>query len=241
MNSHIHGFTLLEISLVIFLGILAITGFISAYLAIKINHNRQQLMGAMMDSQQFVENLLNQRIRTAGFVGCQSQQALDQEQAIIGYSSGHLPVEWKNQVVSGTDMFIMNSCVSQTHLSQESKIVKMAYFIGDTYRVNGQGFPILGLFEKAEGSDRLELAPGVEQMQILYSVRNNSDPELHYLSAMEVSNWQTVRDLQINLLINSIEPMLSHPKDYYFNGQTINSSDLLDHQAFNLYVHLRER
>lgn len=235
------AFTLVETSLSIFLGILAMSGLIIAYIAIKTNNYRQQLVSDLLDSGRFVENLLSQRILTAGFIGCQSPEMIDQIQAIIGYSSGHLPMEWQNQVVPGTDMLLVKSCVSQTHLSQSAKITTMAYFIGDTNRVNRLGMPILGLFEKADGEDRLELAAGVEQMQILYGVSDNSNKSLHYYQAVEINDWSMVGGVQIDLLVNSIEPALKQPHSYHFHGQTIIPVDLLIHNPWSIYVHLRER
>lgn len=234
------AFTLLEITLALFLGILAMSGLIISYLAIKTNNYRQQLMSELLDSGGFLENLLSQRIPTAGFVGCQNPEMIDRKQAIIGYSSDHLPMEWQSQVAPGTDMLIIKSCVSPSHHSQDAKVIKMAYFIGDTHRTNSLGMPILGLFEKPEGEDRLELAAGVEQMQIVYGVSDIAKKNLHYYQATDVNDWSMVRAVQIDLLLNSIEPALKHPHDYYFHNQTTLPADLLIHSPWSMYLHLRE-
>ncbi len=234
------AFTLLEILLAIFLGILALSGSIMAYLSLKSNYMRQQLVSDLLDNTRFVGNLLNQRIATAGFIGCQSAEMVDKQQGIMGYSGDHLPLEWQNQVVSKTDMFIIKSCVSHSHLSQDAKVIKMAYFIGDTHRVNSLGTPILALFEKPDGEDRLELASGVEQMQILYGISDIAKQNLVYYPAIAVHDWSAVRGLQIDLVLNSIEPALKHPHSYNFQGQTITPNDSLIHNPWSIYVHLRE-
>jgi hypothetical protein len=180
-------------------------------------------------------------VHTAGFIGCQNPESIDQEHAITGYSSGHLPPEWQKQAAPETDVVIIQSCVSHSHLAEDAKVLNTAYFIGDTHRLNSQGLPIWSLFEKPEGQDRLELAAGVEQLQILYGVTSNTDAKIHYYPADQINHWQQVQSVQMDLLLNTIEPVLSHPQNYYFHGQNIVSSDLLMHRAWNIYVHLRER
>ena len=237
------GFTLLEIVISIALSSIIIAGIITLYLAIKNDNNRQQAIIDLEDSARFAQLVLNQRIRTAGYVGCSNpDNPVDQQQAITGYDSEHLPSELQNQVIAGTDAVVIHSCVSRSDISNNAALVSMAYFIGDTHRTNHQGQHILALFQKPMDSDRVELAEGIEQMKILYGVPQTSNSELtSYLSAAQVTNWLTVRSVQIDYLLNSVEPMLTKPQEYYFNGQTQIATDLLIHQPWQIYVTLRER
>jgi type IV pilus assembly protein PilW len=243
MKKFTAGFSLLELLVASALTTLVISGLLTIYLSVKLNSNRQQVLMELQDAARFLQTFLSWRIRQAGFTGCvNGKEPVNQDQAIVGYDSGHLPPALQNQVVSGTDALIINSCVSESQISQNSKLVAMAYFIGDTHRTNRQGHSILGLFQKPlDGSDREELADGVEQMQIQYGVDVGSGNSLAYYTAPQVSDWSKVRGVEINLLLNSVDEVLKKPQSYYFHGQTTTASDLLLRKSLNLYIALRER
>jgi type IV pilus assembly protein PilW len=153
--------------------------------------------------------------------------------AIIGYDSNSaLPPALQNQVISGTDSFVVTSCVSNSQLSENTELTSMAYFIGDTNRKNSLGMPILALFQKPLDGDRDELVTGVEQMKVLYGLKSDQADVLDYFTASQVTDWQKVRGLQIDLTINSIEPVL--PKNS-------SAQDLLLHKNWSTYISLRER
>lgn len=242
MKNNRAGFSLLEWLLASALSSLIITGLMLAYLGIKANNTQQQTVIDLQDTARFAVTYLHQRIRLAGFVGCaDANNPVDQTQAIQGYDENTvLPSVLQPQVMSGTDAVVIKSCRSNTQLSGNEELKTIAYYIGNTGRMNTQGQPILALFQKPLDGDRDELAAGVEQMQILYAVPNQEN-KLNYFSASAIADWQQVRGLQIDVLFNSIDPVLRQPQAYYFNGQLIHPADLLLHQSWSTYIYLRER
>lgn len=236
------GFSLLEWLIASALGTLIIAGLMTIYIGIKTNNNRQQVLMDLQDAGRFAVNILNQRIRLAGFTGCaDADNPVNQNQAIAGYDSEHLPSVLQNQVIPDTDTVVINSCVSNTQISQNTVLQSVAYFIGDTNRTNHAGQPILALFQKPLDGDRDELVAGVEQMQILYGISAGEGGLLTYYPAGQIVDWQTVRGLQIDLLLNSIDPVLREPEAYYFQGAMLTPADLLLHKAWSTYIYLRER
>lgn len=240
--NRVSGFSLLEWLIASALSLLIADGLMMAYLGIKTNYSREQTIIDLQDSARFAVTYLHQRIRQAGWAGCaDSANPVHQAQAIQGYdSSTALPSVLQNQMLPGTDAVVINSCVDDQKLSQDTQLKSIAYYIGDTGRVNLQGQPIWGLFQKPVDGDRDELVAGVEQMRILYGAAH-SENKLTYYTAAAVPDWQQVRGLQIDLLFNSIDAVLRQPQPYYFNGQTIIADDLLWHQSWNTYIDLRER
>jgi len=222
---------------------LIIAGLIQIYLAIKLNYNKQQALLNLEESERFAQYILNQRIRQAGLIICQNQsQPVQTDQAITGYNSQNLPVFLQGQVIVGTDALVIKSCENNSHISQDTQFTTMAYYIGDTNRKNQQGQSILGLFQKPEEGDRVELISGIEQMQILYGVSKNPASELLvYLPAEQVTDWLSVRSVQIDLLLNSIDAVLNKPQTYFFQGQTVMPQDLLLYKSISSYIKLRER
>ncbi len=238
------GFSLLELLIASAFCTLICAGLITVYLSVKTSNNQQQVLTDLQDTERFVQNFLNQRIRMAGFTGCiNSADPVDQNQAVIGYSgNGPLPAALQNQVIPGTDIVVIRSCLSNSQISQNTELVSMAYYIGDTHRTNLQGQPVFGLFQKPlENGERMELAAGVDQMQILYGLNANPQGLLAYYPAAQVENWQTVRGVQIDLLLNSIDAVLTKPQTYYFHGQMLTADDLLFHKPVSTYIALRER
>lgn len=238
----VNGFTLLELLVASALSIVLMGGLITIYLSIKTNNNLQQALTNLQESGRFALYILNQRIRVAGLVNCKNKSdPVDQDQAIIGYDSSNLPYELQDQVESGTDAVVINSCSDNSSISLNTQLTQMAYFIGDTYRKNSQGQRILALFQKPLNGDRIELVQGVEQMQNLYGVVVSGVTGLAYYPAKLIDDWKKVRIVQINLLMNSVEPILTKPQSYNFNMQEIRPSDLLIHQPWSTDINLRER
>ncbi len=235
------GFNLIELLFAMVISTILVLGLITIYLSIKMNYNLQQALASLQDSARFAINTLNQRIRLAGFLGCaDDKNPVDTKQALIGYDSQHLPGSLVTQVVSGTDALVVTSCVSNFYIAKNAEITSMAYYIGDTGRKNSQGQSILALYQKPAGSDREELVSGVEQMQIQYGLAPEGN-DVAYYTAEQIIDWQLVRSVKIDLLLNSIEPILTQPQTYYFHGKTIISNDRLLHKVWSTYVALRER
>jgi prepilin-type N-terminal cleavage/methylation domain-containing protein len=242
MMKYQKGFGLLELLIAIALGTALIAGFITVYLSIKINHNRQQAFLDLQDAERFANTFLSQRIRIAGFVGCaDTNNPVDQNQAIVGYSSDRLPSFLQNQVIANTEAVVVKACISNTEMAQNTTLTTMGYYIGNTNRNNLQGQPILALFQKPIDGDREELAAGVEQMQILYGVLDTTTGLMTYYKSEQIADWQTVRILQIDLLFNSVDAVLKKPQAYDFLGQTTLPNDLLLHQPWRIHIALRER
>ena len=204
------GFTLVELLLACTLSLLLLSGLATVYTSVKNNNRLQQYLLDLQESGRFAVMLLNQRIRQAGYVACMGGEPVKQDQAIVGYDSDHLPAELQNQVIAGTDAVLINSCV-------DNKWVSMAYYIGDTHRRNNLGKPILGLFQKPLTADRAELVAGVEQMKISYGLAVNDISGLVYFPAAQVTDWQKVRGVQIELEITSNDQRIHRPWSFYIS------------------------
>ncbi len=235
------GYNLLEFMIANFIAILLINALLMSYLSVVNNSHFQQALQDLQASVRMAEEILAERIRLAGYVGCANpNQPVDQSQAIEGYDSAHIPSEFNETVVPDTDAVVINSCVSNTTISQNSNLTKMMYFIGDTNRKNSEGKKIFALFQKPLTGDRIELVAGVEKMSLSYGVIS-SGSITEYYSALQISDWSQVRSINIDLLFNSIDPVLNTPHFYYFQGNKITPTDLLWHQPWTLYITLRER
>lgn len=75
--------------------------------------------------------------------------------------------------------------------------------------------------------DILELADGVQDMQILYGVDNagGDDYADNYLTADAVTDWNQVRSVRVNLLLQSADRITEEPRSFTFNGAEANTSN----------------
>ncbi len=236
------GFSLLELIIAGAISAFVTSGLIMSYVGIKGSYIQQNALLEMQDSGRFAVSILNERLRIAGWIGCvDPDNPVHQNQAVTGYDSDHLPDFLKNQVVPDTDVVVVYSCVANSHLSEDTKLLTLAYYIGDTGRKNAEGQPVLALFQKPSDGDRVELASGVERMKIMYGVNIAANLPLQYFSVAQISNWEQVRGIQIDLLINSIDAVLKKPLGYYYQNQFIVPNDKMLHRAWNTYIDLRER
>lgn len=100
-------------------------------------------------------------------------------------------------------------------------------------------------FDAVNGFLKLELADGVEDMQILYGVDNGGDEYANtYVSADAVTNWIDVKSVRINLLLRSDDRITEEPRSVTFNGAVVNSGAGADQRLRMIYsstITLRNR
>ena len=89
----------------------------------------------------------------------------------------------------------------------------------------------------------LELAEGVEDMQILYGIDNAAPDEYAdtYVAADAVTDWTTVRSVRINLLLQSEDNITLEPRTITFNGATAGGGDNRLRMIYTATVSVRNR
>jgi len=92
----------------------------------------------------------------------------------------------------------------------------------------------------------LELADGVEDMQILYGVDNGGGNEYadEYVTAAAVEaadDWLNVRSVRINLLLYSPDRITEEPRTINFNGATVGGGDRRLRMVYSNTITLRNR
>lgn len=112
--------------------------------------------------------------------------------------------------------------------SEVARLRTYAYFVG----VGESGAPALMRAGLQGGSTAAmqveELVSGVESFQVLYGVDANMDFVVdQYLAADAVTDWRTVRGLQVALLLHSAEPFGNDPDTatYSVSGTTVDPAD----------------
>lgn len=237
----IAGYNLIEFLIAQLLAMILFASMLMSYLSMVNINQFQQVLQELTASVQFAAELLSERIRLAGYIGCANpNQPIDQNQAITGYDSAHPPPEFHETLAPDTDAVVINSCVSNKDFNDDLTLTKMMYFIADTTRKNSKGQKIFALFQKPINGDRIELVAGVEKMKLNYGVISE-DANTAYFSASRIVDWNQVKSISMDLLFNSIEPAVRSPQSYYFQGQQLSASDLLWRQPWSIYINLRER
>jgi type IV pilus assembly protein PilW len=89
----------------------------------------------------------------------------------------------------------------------------------------------------------VELVEGVDDMQILYGVDNNSDEFANqYVTANNVADFDDVVSVRIMLLLRSLDDfVIEAPQVYTYNGTTTTAGDRRLRQVFTTTVALRNR
>lgn len=231
------GFNLLELMLGFSLGLLLILGFFSLYISLKSNYLLIQAYSRIQENERFIFQIISQ-FRMAGLAICESKDNPVIMPPVIGYTSENLPNDLEGQVKWGTDVITVSSCFSNLSGAAGS-VSKTSYFIGDSHRKNSVGKEIFSLYEKVDNQDRAELVEGVDDMHITYEL-NQSDSS-HFVSADTVQDWSQVSGVHLEILLNSVEPILKESQPYYFNSEKVLSHDHLLYQSLDYVVALREK
>lgn len=90
------------------------------------------------------------------------------------------------------------------------------YFIGTSAGVNNSGAAVRALY-RSDGTTVQEIVQGVEDMQILFGVDTNADGVADAFQAPDaVADWSGVVNVQVSLLVNSIDNTTEEAAQYIF-------------------------
>lgn len=100
-----------------------------------------------------------------------------------------------------------------------------------------------GLWVSENGDSPEELVPGVQQLQVLYGEDSSGDlGSDNYVTANNVTNWENVVSVRINLLVASLsDNVIDEPQTYTFDGTTVTPTDRRLRQAFTSTIAIRNR
>jgi type IV pilus assembly protein PilW len=108
--------------------------------------------------------------------------------------------------------------------------------------VNADNIPVLNC-AGSRSSKRVEIAEGVENLQILYGIDNNSDNQVEqYVNADEVASWGNVISVQLALLVRSLNKVkkTKELRTYtLLDNMVISTNDKYQRAVFYTIIRLR--
>ena len=133
------------------------------------------------------------------------------------------------------------------HGLQAFQYIGVLYYVGKRSKV-AHNPPALFrriISKNALAETAQEVVEGIESLQIIYG-EDSAEPRgiaNQYVPADQVSNWQHVVSVQINILTRSSEPVLSadEPQPIFFNGANLTANDGYLRYPFSFSVALRNR
>jgi type IV pilus assembly protein PilW len=128
------------------------------------------------------------------------------------------------------------------HEAEMAPLHTMIYYIGDTGRKNRLNDPIYALYERDLNrsiNNPIEIVEGVEKMRFEFGVMQSG--RMIYVTADQVTHWESVRSVMIHLLMNSVDDILKKPTIYLFLNQTYRPHDRMLRQQYDSVVSLRQR
>lgn len=120
-----------------------------------------------------------------------------------------------------------------------------AFYIKDTGRTNANGNIIYALVARDIDGNELELADGVEDLQITYGIDTDDDGTADtYQTANTVDaadNWDNVLTVRTAKLLNTVEDVSPAPQSYSFEGTDYEPDDRLLRREWTNLISLRNR
>ena len=122
--------------------------------------------------------------------------------------------------------------------AQVTRLVTASYFIAPSVAVPGRK----SLWEQVDASAPIELALGVDDMQLLFGEDTDGDQTANrYVTADVVSNMANVVSVRVSLLVSSDDNIAQKSMAYTFNGTTYTPADRRLRSVFTTVVNLRNR
>lgn len=136
-----------------------------------------------------------------------------------------------------------NSAPEDQQFNDDAEIYKVSTYI---YYVANNADGIPSLYRQDGTSTPIELAQGVENLQVLYGV-DTSPADVHqsadtYVGAGAVSNWDNVISARLHLLMRTLDDnMAEAAQTYRYVGADINAGDRRIRKEFTALITLRNR
>jgi type IV pilus assembly protein PilW len=141
----------------------------------------------------------------------------------------------------------ISSALSKAYDTEASimKYTFSAFYIKDTGRTNSNGQAIRALYYQDLSGNEIEIAEGIDDIQITYGVDNDGDNNADVYqtaSAVEAANnWDNVISVNTNILVSSVEQVSPQIQPYRFNGATVTPTDRQLRREWNNFITLRNR
>jgi type IV pilus assembly protein PilW len=107
---------------------------------------------------------------------------------------------------------------------------------------NAENIPVLNC-AGSRGTDIVEIAEGIENLQILYGVDNDADNQVdQYVNADQVSSWGSIISVQLALLVRSLDKVKrdKESKTYkLLDNVAITVNDKYQRAVFSTIIRLR--
>lgn len=138
-----------------------------------------------------------------------------------------------------------SSAPDEERFSDDAEIVKVATYI---YYIANNADGIPALYRQDGTTAAVELAQGVENLQVLYGI-DNSPSDVNqsadvYSAAGAVTDWDNVVSVRLHLLMRTVENAIAEaPQTYRYVGTEINAAtgDRYIRKEFTALVALRNR
>lgn len=239
------GVTLIELMIAMVLSLIVLIGVVNIYIVNKKVSRMEDGLSRMQENGRFAMDFLARDLRMAGYPNLPTLTDID----AIGDTSG---IEDAGE--NNSDTLILSHGRTGIYITDDCKgdaidpTATNTYDIQDTGRVNNRGNSIFSLY-----CNGTELVEGVENMQVLYGVRNTLDmavanPTTSYLTSTQVAAagaWNRIRSVRIALLVNMMDDLASRVDNntYTLLGQSYPpaAADQQMRRVYTTMVVLRNR
>jgi type IV pilus assembly protein PilW len=244
------GLSLIEIMIALLIGALLLGGILQIFIGSKQTYRMQEALSRLQENGRFALDYLANDIRMAGYWGCLSTSTVNTDIGGTNDNDNH-----GDTIDDGTDTITLKGAFALTPIRTCGASVDTANSCGmgvncytDTsstiyYKINND------VLQQDTHGMHNGLVEGIENMQILYGVDNNSDrTPNYYVPADQVNNWSNVVSIRISLLAVTLDDNLTpQPMPYTFNGITTTTTStppVTDHKirrVFTSTIALRNR
>jgi len=120
-----------------------------------------------------------------------------------------------------------------------------AFYIKNTGRTNNSNAPIFGLYRMDMNGNEIEIAEGVEDLQITYGIDTNGDNTADsYLNAATINTnnqWPNVIAVNATKLLNTINDVGPTSQNFRFNNTNFTATDRRLRREWPSFITLRNR
>ena len=124
------------------------------------------------------------------------------------------------------------------HLFQQDAVVNPVrvkrFLIKATGRTNKKGLPIKALYTRDLMGVDQELVTGISTMKISYLEKLSGNSE--FVSASQISQWDHVVAIKVDLLVESDSEIADKPSQYEFHHKSYTSSDRRLHREWSMVM-----
>jgi type II secretory pathway component PulJ len=168
-------------------------------------HQLQSSMSHLLHHGQWFEDVMGQRIRSAGDKRCLPKGFKNNALAVQGFLSNRVPADWSVHAATNTEVLILGQCQKSNPSQLQSQWLQTAYYLKKNSRNK-----LYTLYQKQKGIKAMAMQDDIQSLNWYMAFQTSQKGALTAPQALGVSNTYPIQAIAWKVVFSSSQKILVH-------------------------------